>query len=177
VQQKRLSYLVPAMLAGALMLFAADVSTDYDHHADFTRYHTYSWLGVKAGNSLWQERIQQAVDRALEAKGWQRVPSGGDAVVSAFGRTSEQQTLETYYDGFPGWGWRGWGSMGMATTQAIPERVGNLTVDVFDGRSKQLVFRGQASQAISSGNPEKNEHKMDDAVDKMFKSFPPKEKG
>src|SRR5690348_17083202 len=113
-------YLVPAVLVGALALFAADVSTDYDHHADFAKYHTYSWLGVKAGNSLWQDRIQSAVDKDLQAKGWQRVRSGGDAVVSAFGRTSEQQTLETYYNGFPGWGWRGWGGMGTATTTAVP---------------------------------------------------------
>lgn len=104
----RLSYLLPVALAGALALFAADVSTDYNHHADFARYHTYSWLGVKAGNSLWQDRIQSAVDSALAAKGWQRVPSGGEAVVSAFGRTTQQDSLQTFYDGFPGWGWRGW---------------------------------------------------------------------
>jgi len=174
---RRFPLIVPAMLAGAMMLFAADVSTDYDHHADFGRYHTYSWLSVRAGNGLWQSRIQSAVDSALAAKGWQRVASGGDAVVSAFGRTSEQETLQTYYDGFPGWGWRGWGGMGMATTEAIPEHVGNLTVDIFDGQTKQLIFRGRASQVISGSKPEKNEHKMDDAVDKMFKKFPPNEKG
>ena len=95
--QKRFPFVLPAaLLAGAFMLFAADISTDYDHHADFGSYHTYSWLGVKAGNSLWQDRIQSAVDSALAAHGWQKVPSGGDAVVSAFGRTTEQQTLETY---------------------------------------------------------------------------------
>lgn len=175
--QRRFPYIVPAMLAGALMLSAADVSTDYDHHADFARYHTYSWLAVKAGNSLWQDRIQAAVDSALAARGWQRVASGGDAVVSAFGRTTQQETLQTYYDGFPGWGWRGWGGMGTATTEVIPEQVGNLTVDVFDGHSKQLIFRGRASEAISGNKPEKNERKMDEAVDKMFKHFPPKERG
>jgi hypothetical protein len=177
MRKTRMSFLVPAMLAGALMLFAADISTDYDHHADFAKYHTYSWLGVRAGNSLWQNRITSAVDQALQSKGWQKVPSGGDAVVSAFGRTTEQDTLETYYDGFPGWGWRGWGGMGMATTETIPQRVGNLTVDIFDGNTKQLVFRGQAADAISSNKPEKNEHKMDEAVDKMFKHFPPNGKG
>jgi len=33
--------------------------------------------------------------------------------------------METFYDGFPGWGWRaGWwgGGMGMSTTEVIPER-------------------------------------------------------
>jgi hypothetical protein len=158
-----------------LFAVAADVSTDYDHHANFSHYHTYSWIGVRAGNSLWQDRIQQAVDAQLQAKGWQRVESGGDATISAFGRVTEQDTLETFYNGFPGWGWRGWAGMGTVTTTVVPERVGNLTVDIFDGNSKQLIFRGRASDAVSS-HAEKNDKRMDEAVGKMFKHFPP-EKG
>ena len=61
--------------------------------------------------------------------------------------------------------------MGMSTTQAVPERVGSLTVDVFDGNTKQLIFRGVATDALS-GNPEKNEKKMDHSVDEMFKKLP-----
>lgn len=177
----RFSYLLPVALTVGLVgaLYAA-VSTDYDHHADFARYHTYSWIGVRAGNSLWQDRIQSAVDSALAAHGWQRVDSGGDAAVSAFGRTREQDTLQTFYDGFPGWGWRaGWwgGGMGMATTEAIPQKIGNLTVDIFDGQNKQLIWRGEASDTISATNPEKNDKKLDHTVDDMFKHFPPHAKG
>jgi hypothetical protein len=122
-----------------------------------------------------------AVDSALSAKGWTKVASGGDAGVSAFGRTTERDTLETFYDGFPGWGWRaGWwgagGGMGMSTTETVPEKVGNLTVDIFDSQTKQLIFRGAASEAVSD-KPEKDEHKMDKAVDDMFKKFPPPAKG
>lgn len=168
--------LMPALLGLALVAFAAEVSTDFDHHADFGRYHTYSWIGAHAGNSLWQERIMNAVDGQLAAKGWTKVPSGGDATVSAFGHLSERDTLETYYTGFPGWGWRGWAGMGSATTEVVPEKVGNLTVDIFDSGSKQLIFRGRASEAVSS-KPDKNEKKMEEAVDKMFKHFPPPAKG
>jgi hypothetical protein len=167
--------LVVAPAAALLVWAAADVTTDYDHHADFGRYHTYSWIGVQA-NGLWQSRIQQAVDSQLAAKGWQKVQSGGDAAISALGRVTERETFQTFYDGFPGWGWRGWTSMGTATTQAIPERVGSLTVDIFDGHTKQLVFRGTAADVMSD-KPEKNERKMDEAVDKMFKKFPPPERG
>jgi hypothetical protein len=165
-----------AMLASAAGLLYATVHTDFDKKADFGKYHTYSWIGVKAGDSLWQNRITSAVDSELSAKGWQKVESGGDATVSAFGRTTEKDTLETFYDGFPGWGWRArwWGGgMGTATTEVIPERVGNLTVDVFDGPSKQLIFRGVSSETIS-GKADKNEKKLDEAVKDMFKKFPPK---
>jgi hypothetical protein len=169
----RSSRVVPMSLAFVMMLFAADVSTDYDHHADFGRYHTYSWMDVRAGNSIWQDRIRSAVDSQLAAKGWNKVDSGGDAAVSAFGRLTEQDTLETYYNGFPGWGWRGWGT---TTTEVIPQKVGNLTVDIFDANSKHLIWRGQASDAVS-GKPEKNDKRMDESVDKMFKHFPPPPKG
>ena len=173
---KSILRIAPIGLGVAILALAA-VSTDYDHHADFSRIHTYSWIGVQANGSIWQDRIQRAVDAALEAKGWQRVPSGGDAAVSAIGHVTQNETMETFYDGFPGWGWRGWGGgMGMATTESIPERVGNLTVDIFNGGTKQLIFRGRASDVLSS-KPEKNDKKMEDAVDKMFKDFPPKGNG
>ncbi len=172
----RLSYFLPALVAVAGIIWAADVSTDYDHHANFGQYHTYSWLGVKAGNSLWQDRIMNDIDGQLAAKGWTKVASGGDAAVSAFGRTTEQETLQTFYDGFPGWGWRGWGGIGTATTTAIPQRVGNLTVDIFDGQTKQLVWRGRASEVLSS-KPEKNEGKLEKSIEDMFKHFPPAAKG
>ena len=175
MRRRHWRFLLPVVALGVLA-FAAEVSTDYDHHADFGRYHTYSWIGVKAGNSLWQDRITQAVDRALAAKGWTKVESGGDAAVSAFGKVSEQDRMETFYDGFPGWGWRGWAGMGTATTEVIPERIGTLDVDVFDAHTKQLVWRGTASNALSA-KPEKNDKKMEESVDKMFRNFPPRAKG
>jgi hypothetical protein len=175
--QKKLSLLVPALLAAGVLAFAAaEVSVDYDHHADFGRYRTYSWLSVNAGGSLWQDRIMGAVDSQLAAKGWTKVASGGDATVSAFGHSTERDTLETYYNGFPGRAWRGWAGMGTATTTVVPERVGNLTVDVFDSGNKQLLWRARASEVLSS-KPEKNDRKLDEAVDKMFKHFPPTSKG
>jgi hypothetical protein len=49
--------------------------------------------------------------------------------------------------------------------------VGTLTVDVFDGNTKQLIFRGEASDTLSS-SAEKNDKKMEHSVDEMFKKFP-----
>jgi hypothetical protein len=171
----RLSYLLPSGLILVTAL-VAKINTDYNHQTDFSKYHTYSWIGVRAGNELWQDRIQRTVNNALQAKGWMMVPSGGDAAVSAFGRTREQDTLETFYDGFPGWGWRWGGGLGTATTTVEPTEIGTLTVDVFDGQTKQLIWRGTSSDSVS-GNAEKNEKKMDKNVEDMFKKFPPPAKG
>jgi hypothetical protein len=170
--RNRISGLIAPTIAFAIVAFAADITTDYNHRADFSKYHTYSWIGVHASD-LWQDRIMQAVDTQLESKGWMKVPSGGDAAVAAVGKITEQDTLQTFYDGYPGWGWGGFGE---ATTTSIPEKVGNLTVDIFDGSSKQLVWRGQAANTLSS-KPDKNEHKLDSSVQKMFDHFPPASKG
>lgn len=173
--QIRLSRLLAPLVLGAAVVALASVHTDFDHHIDFARFHTYSWIGVQAGNTLWQDRITAAVDGQLAARGWTRVPSGGEAAVSAFGRTTQRETMETFYNGFPDWGWRGWGGMGTAETQVIPQEVGSLTVDIFNRANKQLIWRGTSTQALSS-KPEKNEKKLDHDVAEMFDHFPPEPK-
>ena len=157
------------------------VRTDYNHSADFAQYHTYSWLRVKAGNSLWADRIRRDVNAQLAAKGWMEVPSGGQAAVAAFGATREQPTLETFYSGFGpaygGWYWRGgaWNS-GLATTQVVYTPIGSLVVDIFNNNSRQLIWRGVAHRALN-GNPEANQHSLAKAVAKMFLNFPPPSRG
>jgi Domain of unknown function (DUF4136) len=165
-------------LAGAVLLFAS-VSTDYDKAVDFGKYHSYSWLDVKAGDPLWVDRIRRDVDGQLQAKGWTVAPSGGDAAVSAFGSTKNQQTLQTFYDGMGGgWGWRrGWGGgLGEATTTVQNTPIGTLVVDVFDGQTKKLIWRGTSSETLST-KPDNNSKKLESDVESMFKKFPPPAKG
>src|SRR5579884_279669 len=97
---KRMSRLVLAFAFTCLCLFtgvsaAQDVTTDYDHHANFERYHTYYWAKVHTEDPLWQSRITGAVDKELQAKGWQRQDSGGDVAITAVGpqRTSRPTRL------------------------------------------------------------------------------------
>jgi hypothetical protein len=72
-----------------------------------------------------------------------------------------------------GYGYHGWGGgMGTATTTAYEYVVGTLVVDIFDAKSKELMFRGTASDEVSD-KPEKNAKKVTKALDKMFKEFPP----
>jgi hypothetical protein len=167
---KKLLFILPA---SALLLLAV-TRVDYDHSANFPQYHTYSWLKVEAGDSLWQDRIQRAVDDELMAKGWMRVATGGDAAVSAIGSTHNEQELNTFYNGIGG-GWR-WGGFGEATTTVQNVREGDLMVDIFDAHTKKLIWRGTAEKALS-GKAETNEKKMRDEVKDMFKKFPPPTKG
>jgi Domain of unknown function (DUF4136) len=159
----------------ATALFAEQVKTDYDRSADFSQYKTYSWEKVQTQDPLWVGRIKDAVNAALTAKGWTRVESGGQVAIVAMEMTKNQQTLNTFYDGFGGgWGWRrtGGGGFGEATTTTENYKVGTLVVDLFDAHSKKLVWRGSASDTLSDKS-EKNIKNLDKGVQKMFDHFPP----
>jgi hypothetical protein len=165
-------------LIGFMFLFASkssaqQVKTDYDRSTNFGQYKTYSWEQVKTKDALDVDRIKSAVNAALAAKGWTQVASGGDTSIVAIETTQNQQTLNTFYDGFGGgWRWRGFGGMGEATTTTDTYKVGTLVVDVFDTNTKALLWRGTSSDTLSN-NSDKNIKNLDKGVDKMFKHFPP----
>jgi Domain of unknown function (DUF4136) len=153
--------------------FAQQVKTDFDHQANFTQYKTYSWQEVKTADPLWESRIKSAVDAQLVLKGWTRLDNGGDVSIVAIGTTQTQRTLQTFYDGFGGgWRWRGFGGMGEATTTEQDYKEGTLVLDMYDAKTKQLIWRGSAEDTVSN-NAEKNEKNLDKGVAKMFKKFPP----
>jgi len=169
---------VALMLMGLMLLFAArssaqDVKTDYDRNANFAQYKTYSWERIKTQDPLMVDRIKSAVNSALAAKGFMEVPSGGDLSVMAMETTKNQQSLDTFYNGFGG-GWR-WGGFGDATTTTENYKVGTLVVDLFDTNSKKLLWRGSASDTLSTKS-EKNIDNLNNGVEKMFKKFPPEPK-
>jgi hypothetical protein len=87
------------------------------------------------------------------------------------------QTLNTYYDGFGGgWRWGGLGdSFGDSTTTESTYKVGTLVVDLFDSKTKTLIWRGSASDTLSDKS-DKNIKHLDKAVDKLFERFPPGER-
>ena len=170
-------YVIPVglvLFALASAAVAQDVRTDYDRNANFSQFHTYYWAKVQTENPLWQDRVQQAVDKDLQSKGWQRVESGGDIAVTAVGAAQNQQEYQTFYNNIgPGWWWGGFGPE--ATTTAVNYRTGTLVVDLYNAQTKHLVWRGIATDTLSD-KPEKNERKLDKSVDKLFEHFPPHER-
>ena len=153
--------------------FAEQVKTDYDHNANFGQYKTYSWEKVQTKDPLLVDRIKSAVNASLAAKGWTQVESGGDVSVVAMDITHNQQTLNTFYDGFGG-GWR-FGGFGDATTTTETYKVGTLVVDLFDTNTKNLIWRGSSSDTLSN-NSSKNTKNLNKGVQKMFDHFPPEVK-
>src|ERR1700678_2721679 len=176
-----------ALLLGFSVLAMADnVRTDYNHQTNFSQYHTYSWGKVKTADPFFGSRIQQAVDKQLQAKGWQLLPTGGSVSVFATDNLHNQKETQTMYDNFGGgwgggWGWGGWGwgggwadpGFGTATTTTSNQSVSNLVIDLFDAQSKSLLWRGLATADLST-NASRNTNSLNNDIGKMFKGFPPK---
>jgi hypothetical protein len=173
--QKALFTLIGMMFLFAGTSSAQQVKTDYDREANFGQYKTYSWEHVNTRDPLFVDRIKNSVNAALAAKGLTQVDSGGDVSIVAVEITRNQQTLNTFYDGLGGgWGWRrfGGGGFGEATTTTETYKVGTLVVDLFDTKTKKLLWRGTSSDTLSN-NSDKNIKNLDKGVEKMFKQFPP----
>ena len=167
-----------AISAAIIMLMtipslAQQVKTDYDRSANFSQYKTYSWSGVKTKDPLVVDRIKNAVNSTLSAKGLTQVDSGGDLTINAMEITRKQQTLDTFYNG--GFGGRRFGGFGNATTTTETYKIGTLVVDLLDAQSKELVFRGSSSDMLSDKS-DKNIKNLNKGVEKMFKHFPPEAK-
>lgn len=182
---KRLLGVGLAVVLGSASLCAQHVSTDYDHKADMSRFHTFSIYKLQASNPLVEQRLRDDLTRDLTARGLQPVSDGGDLSFTAVGSRGSQQEYQSFYQGLGGggygWGGRGFGGFGgrfgggfggegISNTQVVNVPVGSLVVDAYDS-NHQLIFRGMAQDTLS-GKEDKNSKKLAKAVDKIVKDFP-----
>jgi hypothetical protein len=173
--------ILPAALTGWLLVLPAfavaqDVKIDYDKAFNFSPVKTYSIkIGTGWGNDLSERRVLAEFDQGIAAKGWTKVAEDqADIQVLLHGATATKKTASTFYSGMGGgYGYR-YGGMGMGSASTVVNEytVGTLVVDMFDAKTKTLVFRGIAEDEISD-KPEKNAKKLEKASKKMFKDFPP----
>jgi hypothetical protein len=176
---RRIAFAAAFALAGT-MAFAQDVKTDFDKDANFGAIKTFAAkIATGWNNQIGEKRVLDEFEQALTEKGWVKAEADrADALVLLHGATEKQKSLNTFYSGgmggYGGYGYRrvGMGGMGTATTTTSEYLVGTLVVDIFDAKTKQLMFRGTATDEISD-KPKKNVKKLDKVTSKMFKNFPP----
>lgn len=167
----RLGVMVCAIFAVAVIADAQKVQTDYDRQFNFSQLRTFTvQFGSAWNNPLQQQRAKEDVTRELTAKGWSEAPdpNSADAVVVIHGAVHQEKSLDTWYSG-GGWGW----GPGMSNTTVNTVHVGEMQINIFDAKTKQMVFRGTAQDDLSD-KPEKNAKKIDKSVQKIFKDFPPR---
>lgn len=160
-----------ALLAIVRLPASAGVHVDYDKALDFSQYRTYSWgEGTEAEPEFVERRIEAAIDRELASLGLQKVEGPADLQVVTHASVEIEKRIDI--DSFPYWErWHRGSRWASSVVYVQDVEVGTLIIDLIAGDSGELAWRAIASGAV--GNPEKNEKRINKAVKKMFKRFPP----
>ena len=163
-------------LAISSAAFAQKTNIDWDRTANFSQFHTYMWeKSPHPAKNFWNDRIMEAIDKQMQAKGFTKVDSNPDMwVVYSNSIHDQKQVVGTGYNYGPGWGWGYWGGPNTVTYNTYVTKQGTLVVDIADAKDHELLWRGSATDTISD-NSNKNINNLDKAVQKMFSYYPPKD--
>ena len=174
---RRIFALVVMTLLISSAAVAQKTNVDWDRQANFSQYHTYAWQkSPHPAKNFWNDRIIDAVDKQLQAKGLTKVDSNPDLwVVYSNSIHDQKEVVGTGYNMGPYWGWGYWGGPTTTTYNTYVTRIGTLVVELSDPKQHDLLWRGSVTDTIKD-NSEKNIKILDKAVTKLFKDYPPKGK-
>ncbi len=173
-------------LAVCCVTFAQDVRTNSMPGTDFSKYHTYAWVGDVQGmpavgaqpDQILDAQVKQAIDSQMAAKGFTKVVDGGKADLLlgyqlAIDREKQIKGFASGMGGWGGWGpWAGGPDSFSATTSS--NYIGTFVVGMYDPGVKKLVWIGAAQHAIEpSKKQEKNQERLNKGAQKLLKDFPP----
>ena len=184
MMQKKLVFAALALLLAPAVIVAQKTSYDYEKTANFAGFKTYAFKdGTPVGQQLIDARIVSAIETQLAAKGLTKAASDPDVFVVYHMAFDKEKDISTYSSGYGGgygaygWGWGGGWAGGTTTTQVRDILVGSLVIDIADARKGQLVWRGMGVKEVNTqANPEKRDKSINNAVQKIFKNYPPKVK-
>jgi hypothetical protein len=165
---------VSLMLLGTIGL-AQSATYDFDRSAPFSTFRTFGWApGTELTDALNHARVVRSIESQLLSKGLTRVEGGAspDLLVAYHASFNKNLQINAWSSG---WGGPRFGGLrsGTATTQQI--LTGTLVVDLMDGRTKNIVWRGTASGDINpAAKPETRDKNIARATQKLFKNYPPK---
>ena len=156
---------------------ALQVTSDYDHSANFSNYHSFRIVKleqqVQAISQFNQQRIIDAVRNEMKSKGFTETEDADLLVnIVTILKNEKQLTANTY--GYGG-GYRpyAWGGGYSSTTVNVENyKNGSLIVEVADAKTKNLLWEGIGNQDIDqpSSNPDQA---IQAAVKSIMASFPP----
>jgi len=174
---KRILALIVLGLLVTSAAVAQKTNIDWDRQANFSDYHTYMWQkSPHPAKGFWDQRIIDAVEKQLQAKGLTKVDSNPDMWVTYSNSIHDQkEVVGTGYNMGPYWGWGAWGGPTTTTYNTWVTKIGTLVVELSDAKQHELLWRGSATDTISD-NSNKNIKTLDNAVNKLFKGYPPKDK-
>lgn len=174
-----------ALLSAALLLAgcAPRVLVEQDSHAPFARYHSFAWVNPPMGpvkdpildSQILEERVKRAVVAALTARGYvQTAPDKSPDFIVTY-HTASRQKIESsgasfsfgFVDAWPA----GFGSVIVPVGNNVESHEeGTLMLDVLDGKSKRLVWRGWTSDWVRQENY--SDKAINEAVRDILAKFP-----
>lgn len=167
-----------------------DTHADWDPAVDFLRLQTWKWAQnaqTMTGNTaadtdgLLARRVTAAIDQTLSSKGYVETGTDQADFEVAWFFTVEDRTQVTTINDYQGYGagYRGWygaGYGGYSTSQTMVDnyRQGTLIIDVKDGASGELIWRGSGSARLKEKtDPATAQARANDAVAQILARFPP----
>ncbi len=174
------------LVVTALVLTAGcstlSVSYDYDNNVDFTKFKTYAWMAQPAGvpvnaleaqgqSGLLDGRIRESIAVEMADRGFTEDANAPDLlIVHHLGAKEKIQVTD--------WGYRysdyywGYGGRQIDVHQYTE---GMLVIDLVDGETKALVWRGTGTKVVENvqRSPEEVQARIDNVVMKIMESFPP----
>jgi osmotically-inducible protein OsmY len=182
MQKRRVIGGMAALLLVPVLALAQKTSYDFSKSANFASFKTYAMKdGTKVGQQLIDDRIASAIEAAMAAKGFTKAASNPDVFVVYHVAFDKEKDISTYSSGYAGgygpygWGWGG--GMGTTTTQVRDILIGTLVIDMADAKANQLVWRGMGVKEVDTqAKPDKRDKSITNAVNKIFKNYPPKVK-
>jgi len=135
------------------------VSSDVTPGANFAAYQSFAFVNVVAPAGMDPvafERIQQDVGTALTGKGYSPGAPGDMSIVLTLG-AKDRTDVQT------------WGRFG-GQVSVYQYTEGKLAVDVFDTKTRQPLWHGQATETIHPENPDPAA--INTAVASVMASFP-----
>ena len=180
---KKVSFLGAALLlAVGSSAVCQDVRYNFDKNKDFSKYHTYKWVEIKGAQTpdeITDKQIKASIDSQLATKGLSKVDSDdADLYIGYQAAIGTEKQLNSFSTGMgPGWGYgAGWygGGMGTTTTTTSTIYTGQLDLDMYGAKSKDLVWRGVVSKTLDpKAKPDKRQKNLDKAMAKLLKNYPP----
>lgn len=170
----RIAFEIGLVLLVCGLTAAQDVRSNYMPGTDFSKFKTYKWVtinGSERPDQIVDQQIKQAVDAQLASKGLTKTDDEkADMYVAYQVSVAQQQQWNAYGTG----GGLRWGG-GMASATSSTIQIGTLGIDFYDPQQKQLIWRGEATKTLNpSKDPQKNQERLNKAVAKLLKDFPPK---
>lgn len=174
--------LIAVFVAVGSSIASAETNSYFDKQYEFNTLKTFTFKSQHristdpiANNRFWGRAISGEVAKDLQSNGFEQASKGqrADFLVAYYVGLKQKYDVQVMGYGYPGfWGPRrfrwAWGWPSDVDVWKVPYTDSTLIVDIIDGQTNQLIWRGYDANTIDMKKPDK---RLDKAVDSLVKKF------